>query len=92
MPVFGIVYVRQNSRTAKGPLLQRKTALCSSGEITNRSARPDPAELDRPLTEAELKERACGLFMLSPHSVAIFEAKSSAGSTLVIALRKSEPH
>jgi hypothetical protein len=32
--------------------------------------RPDPAEFDRPLTEAELKERARRLSMLSPHNVA----------------------
>jgi hypothetical protein len=32
--------------------------------------RPDPAEFDRPLTEAELKERVRRLSMLSPHHVA----------------------
>jgi hypothetical protein len=31
--------------------------------------RPDPAEFDRPLTEAELKERVRRLSMLSPHHV-----------------------
>ena len=32
--------------------------------------RPDPAEFDRPLTEAELKERVRRLSMLPPHHVA----------------------
>jgi hypothetical protein len=32
--------------------------------------RPDPAEFDCPLTEAELKERVRRLSLLSPHRVA----------------------
>src|SRR5271165_2688719 len=37
--------------------------------------RPDPAEFDRPLTEAELKERMRRLSLLSPHHVQMRIAK-----------------
>lgn len=41
-----------------------------SGVMLSRMARRlDPAEFDRPLTEAELKERARRLSLLSPHHV-----------------------
>ena len=38
--------------------------------LSRMARRPDPAEFDRPLTEAQLKERARHLSMLSPHHVA----------------------
>jgi hypothetical protein len=40
------------------------------GKLPRMARRPDPVEFDRPLTEAELKERVRQLSMLSIHHVA----------------------